>query len=204
MSSDSRAPDLPPTGSVGGAGGGPARPSHIILGRVIRPHGVHGEVKLAWYAETWEPFQAVGTVWLGTPGGAREPMRVEQVRPHGRTLVLKLGGIETPEAAATLVGREVAIPREAAPPPPEGTFYHYDILGLRVVAGERPLGTVRDILETPAHDVYVVEGPGGEWLLPATRAHIRRVDPGAGLIEIEPWADLVSPSSEGGERPEAL
>ena len=201
---ESSALGLPPSESVAGSGGEPARPGYLILGRVLRPHGLHGEVKVAWYAEAWEPFQGIGTVWLGTPGGAREPMGVERGRPQGGAVVLKLAGVETPEAAAALVGREVAIPREAAPPAPDGSFYHYDILGLRVVAGERPLGTVRDILETPAHDVYVVEGPGGEWLLPATRVHIRRVDLGAGLIEIEPWADLVSPSSGGGESPEAL
>jgi ribosomal 30S subunit maturation factor RimM len=63
---------------------------------------------------------------------------------------------------------------------------------------------VREILETAAHEVYVVEGPGGEWLLPATRAHIRRVDLGAGRIEIEPWDNLITPSSGGDDIPEAI
>jgi 16S rRNA processing protein RimM len=174
------------------------------LGHVVGPHGVHGEVKVAWYAEAWEPFRAVATVWLGRPGEPHQPFRVEQARPQGRAVVLKLAGVGTPEAAGGLAGHEVAIPRRGAPPPPEGTFYHYDILGLTVVAGERPLGTVREILETAAHDVYIVEGPGGEWLLPATRAHIRRVDLGAGLIEIEPWEDLVSHSPGGDDNPEAI
>jgi 16S rRNA processing protein RimM len=181
-----------------------ARPDHLVLGHVVRPHGVHGEVRVAWYAVAWEPFRTVATVWLGTPGEPLQPFRVEHGRPQGRAVVLKLAGIETPEAAAGLVGRAVAIPRQTAPPPPEGTFYHYDILGLTVVAGERSLGSVREILETPAHDVYVVEGPGGEWLLPATRAHIRRVDLVAGLIEIEPWENLVTPSSGGDDSPEAI
>jgi 16S rRNA processing protein RimM len=181
-----------------------ARPDHLVLGHVAQSHGVHGEVKVAWYPDQWEPFQAIATVWLGTSAGPPQPFQVERARSQGRAVLLKLAGIETPEAAARLVGREVAIPRGGAPPPPEGTYYHYDILGLAVMEGERLLGTVREILETPAHDVYVVDGVGGEWLLPATRAHIRRVDPAAGVIEIEPWGDLVPPSSGGDETPEAI
>ena len=52
------------------------------------------------------------------------------------------------------------------------------------------LGRVREIVETPAHDVYVIDGSAGEWLLPATRVHIRRIDLAAGRIELDPAADL--------------
>jgi 16S rRNA processing protein RimM len=114
-------------------------------------------------------------------------------------VVLKLGGVDTSQAAAGLVGCEVTIPRGEAPALPEGTFYHYDVLGLQVWEGGRHLGSVREILETPAHDVYVIRGPAGEWMLPATRAHIRRIDLGSGRIEVEPWADLVTPASGGDE-----
>jgi len=194
----------PPRPEPAGGGGTGARPEYLALGHVMQSHGVHGEVKVAWYPDEWGPFRGIATVWLRATGGPRQPFRVERARAQGRAVVLKLAGIETPEAAALLVGREVAIPREAAPAAREGTFYHYDILGLAVMEGERWLGSVREILETPAHDVYVVDGAEGEWLLPATRAHIRRVDPAAGVIEIEPWEDLVPPSSGGDENPEAI
>ena len=118
--------------------------------------------------------------------------------------MLKLVGVDTPEAAAALAGSQVAVPRGEAPPPPPGVYYHYDILGLRVMEGDRSLGSVREILETPAHDVYVVQGPAGEWMLPATLAHIRRIDLVAGRIEIEPGLDLVSATSGGGESAEAI
>ena len=98
----------------------------------------------------------------------------------------------------------MAIPRAEAPDPPEGAFYHYDILGLKVVHGDQSLGTVREILETPAHDVYVVRGPAGEWMLPATRVHVRRIDPAAGRIEIEPGVDVAALLSGGEESAEAI
>jgi 16S rRNA processing protein RimM len=178
------------------------QPGYMVLGRVVRAHGLRGEIKVALVAEAWEPFRDLGRCWLGPPGGPYQGFRLEQGRGHGRAALLKLAGVDSPEAAAGLVGCEVAILRSQAPALPEGAFYHSDILGLQVWEGHRPLGSVREILETPAHDVYVIQGPTGEWMLPATRAHIRRIDLAAGRIEIEPWADLASPTSGGGESAE--
>lgn len=181
-----------------------APPGYLILGRVVKPHGVRGEVKVACFADSWAPFQKVRRLWLGPPEGPFKPFTLEGGRQGDRAVVLKLAGVETPEAAAGLVGYEVAIPRAEAPAPPEGAFYHADILGLEVVHGDQSLGTVREILETPAHDVYVVQGPAGEWMLPATRAHVRRVDLAAGRIEIKPGVDVATLLSGGEESAEAI
>jgi 16S rRNA processing protein RimM len=168
-----------------------ARPDYLILGRITKVHGVRGGVKVVLYAEEWTPFRDLDRYWVGPPGGPYRPAGFHVEAEHGRSLALKLTGVDSPEAAAALVGHEIAIPRAAAPPPPDGAFYHYDILGLDVVAGARTLGVVREILETPGHDVYVIGGSAGEWLLPATRAYIRRIDLAAGRIEVDPGADLV-------------
>ncbi len=181
-----------------------AQPGYLILGRVVKPSGVRGEVKVVCFADSWVPFETLSRVWLGPIEGPSQPFQLERGEERDRTVVLKLGGVDTPEAAARLVGYEVAVPRVEAPPPPEGTFYHYDILGLDVVEGDRSLGSVREIVETPAHDVYVIRGPVGEWMLPATRVHIRRIDPLAGRIEIEPGLELVTATSGGEESAEAV
>lgn len=181
-----------------------AQPGYLILGRVIKSHGLRGEVKVACFADSWAPFRNLRRLWLGPTEGPFKPFMLEGDREGDRAVVLKLHGVETPEAAAGLVGYEVAIPRAEAPAPPEGAFYHYDILGLKVVHGDQSLGTVREILETPAHDVYVVRGPAGEWMLPATRVHVRRIDPAAGRIEIEPGVDVAALLSGGEESAEAI
>lgn len=167
-----------------------ARPDYLILGRITKVHGVRGGVKVVLYADAWTPYRGLERYWVGPPGGPFRPMDLHVEAERGGSLALKLSGVDTPEAAAALVGHEIAIPRAEAPPPPDGAFYHYDILGMDVVAGQRKLGVVREILETPAHDVYVIAGAAGEWLLPATRAHIRRIDLATGRIELDPAADL--------------
>jgi 16S rRNA processing protein RimM len=181
-----------------------AQPGFLILGRVVKPYGLRGEVKMACFADSWGPFRALSRVWVGPSEGPFQPLRLERAREQERAVVLKLAGVETPEAAAGLVGHEVTVPRADAPSLPDGVFYHYDILGLEVVEGERSLGVVREILEMPAHDVYVVQGPLGEWMLPATRAHIRRIDLVTGRIEISPGMDLASATSGGEGSAEAV
>lgn len=167
-----------------------ARPDYLILGRITKVQGVRGGVKAVLYADEWAPFRGLVRYWVGPPGGPYRPVGIQVEAERGRALALKLAGVTSPEGAAEFVGHEIAIPRADAPPPPGGTFYHYDILGLDVVCGERKLGVVREILESPAHDVYVIGGSAGEWLLPATRVHIRRIDLAKGRIELDPAADL--------------
>ncbi len=176
------------------------RPDYLILGRITKVHGVRGGVKAVLYADGWAPFRGLGRYWLGPPGGPYRPTGIQVEAERGRSLALKLAGVDSPAGASAFVGHEIAIPRAEAPPPPGGAFYHYDILGLDVLSGERRLGVVREILETPAHDVYVIDAPAGEWLLPATRAHIRRIDLAAGRIELDPAADaagLAGAEAEG-------
>ena len=153
---------------------------------------------MACLADSWAPFRTLERCWLGPPGGPFQPVRLERSWDRDRMVVLKLAGVDAPEVAAALAGYEVAVPRAEAPPLPAGVFYHYDILGLEVVEGDRPLGVVREIVETPAHEVYVVRGAAGEWMLPATSTHVRRIDLAAGRIEITPGMDLVS-ATAGGE-----
>jgi 16S rRNA processing protein RimM len=174
------------------------RPGYLVLGRVVRAHGIRGEAKVIASASSWEPFASLSRLWLGPSGGPYRAFDVEAARTMQSAVLLKLRGVNSPEAVGALVGWEVAIPREAAPAPPEGSFYHYDVVGLAVTHHGEGLGRVEEILETPAHDVYVVRGPAGEWMLPATRAHIRRIDPAAGCIEMQPELD-VRGLVEGGE-----
>ena len=166
------------------------RPDYLILGRITKAHGIRGEAKVVLYADDWAPFRGLSGCWVGPRGGPFQPFEIEGEGEHGRTVALKLIGVDAPEAVAPLLGHEVAIPRADAPPPPDDTFYHYDILGLEVVARDRSLGSVREIVETPGHDVYVIHRDTGEWLLPATRVYIRRIDLAAGRIELQPSADV--------------
>jgi 16S rRNA processing protein RimM len=93
------------------------------------------------------------------------------------------------DAAEALRGRDVEVAASDALRLPRGQFYWHQVIGLRVESSTgEALGTVADILETGANDVYIVRGPRGEILLPAIKEVIKRIDPQAGrmLVELVP------------------
>ncbi|HEY7677357.1 MAG TPA: ribosome maturation factor RimM [Candidatus Methylomirabilis sp.] len=189
---------MTPKGSVAA---GPAtqpadKPRHILVAEVLRAHGLRGEVQVRLLADSWEALGRPAALYVEAEGGgagaAPRPLAVEGMRGGGARLILKLAGVETRESAAALAGRRLGIPRAAAPPLPEGRYYHYDILGLTVVGPSgRDLGRVAEILSSAGNDVYVVRGPRGEWLLPATRALVAAVDLEAGVLRVRDVSDLL-------------
>ncbi len=149
-------------------------PDLLPIGRVLRPHGVRGELLLETLTDLPQPLDEVETVYLGE---AAEPHPLDGVRLHRGQLLIQLKDCPDRNAAELIRGQLVQIRIEASTPPPPGSYYHHQIVGLSVVTetGEA-LGEVTEILETGANDVYVVAGPNGELLLPALQSVILKVD----------------------------
>ncbi|HXF83021.1 MAG TPA: ribosome maturation factor RimM [bacterium] len=156
-------------------------PPLVVVGRVIRPHGVRGEMRVAPDTDFPERLTMLGQAVLIVEERT-EPVRIEAVRRAGDAVLVKIAGIDTPEAAARWRGAALAVPRELAAPLPAGRHYVGEVLGLRVETEDGDaLGTVAEILRTPAHDVYVVRG-AREILIPAIASVVLRIDPAAGRI----------------------
>ena len=152
-------------------------PPYLVLGRTVKVWGLKGEVKVRPYADSIAIAAESAAVYLRGTGGDLVEYVVELVRPVGSAWVMQFQGVQTTEQAKRLVDCEVLIPRSAAPTLPEGTYYHADLIGLRVVTEEgRELGRITEILVTGANDVYVVHGDSAEWLLPATKEVVMRID----------------------------
>lgn len=156
---------------------GPARqsPKVLAVGRIIRPHGVRGALLVDPISEQLLGLKPGVTVRVGED---RTPVIFRELRRHGGRWLLWLDGVNTREQAEALRGKDLALELEDIPPLPEGTFYHWQILGMQVVSDQgAPLGTVVEILETGANDVYIVrDEAGGELLLPAIESVILDVD----------------------------
>jgi 16S rRNA processing protein RimM len=75
---------------------------------------------------------------------------------------------------------------DSLPTLPEGEFYRFQLLGLRVVSTEgQELGTIEDVFSTPENDVYVVRGESGEVLIPAVEDVVTAIDLEARLVTVE-------------------
>ena len=106
------------------------------------------------------------------------------MRVAGPSAVVQLVGVNSAEAAAALRGALLYVPTEQAVRPRGQHFWH-EIEGLRVETEDgRGLGIVTEVMRTGANDVYVVDGAGGELLIPAIADVVREIDVRAGRIVV--------------------
>jgi 16S rRNA processing protein RimM len=154
------------------------------MARISAPFGVRGWIKLQPYTEEPGNLLAYPTWWVGDIGDWQES-RVEHGEVQSGSLVAKLAGCEDRDAAALYRGKQVAIPRESFPAPAANEFYWTDLVGVRVVNEKGvDLGAVREVLETGANDVLVVQGER-ERLLPFTELVVKEVDLAGRVIRVE-------------------
>jgi 16S rRNA processing protein RimM len=150
-------------------------PVFLVVGKLRRPHGVHGEMLMHVLSDFPERIQPGVVLYLGSE---RHPIVLRSVRQHAHGLLVALEGWETPEELAEFRNQFVYVHAEDRPPLPEGEYYHHQIIGLRVIdEHQRLLGKIDKILENAANDVYVVRSEqGGEILLPAIDSVILDID----------------------------
>jgi 16S rRNA processing protein RimM len=148
---------------------------NLLVGRVVRPHGVRGDLMVQPLSEILDSVRPGARVFVG---GRAHPIALVSLRRHGRAYLMRLEGCGSRESAESFRGEEVRVRMEETAPLAPGRYYYWQIIGLRVVTEEgQPLGVVRQILETGANDVYIV-GPdtGKDILLPAISSVIRKID----------------------------
>ncbi|MHB1416788.1 MAG: ribosome maturation factor RimM [Chloroflexota bacterium] len=176
-------------GEVKKAGAGREEPRFLAVGELTGPHGVKGEIRLRVLTEFPERFQNRRRVFVGED---HRPFAVEGIRAASGRMLVKLAGIDSPEAARDLQHHLVYVPTEEAAPLEEDRYYWYQIVGLEVWTTDgRLLGTVDDIIPTGSNDVYVVRGPQGEVLVPAIEDVVVAVDLEHGRLTIEPMEGML-------------
>ncbi|HEY3345363.1 MAG TPA: ribosome maturation factor RimM [Anaerolineaceae bacterium] len=160
----------PKTGSPATSG-----PGFLIVGRLMRPHGVTGELRMEVLTDFPERLRAGQTVYLGPE---HQPFTMTGVRSSDKALLIRLEGILDRDQAALLRGNEVSIQGNSLPELPDGEYYYHQLIGLQVIdESGAVLGVLEQILETGANDVYVVKPEDGpEVLLPAIESVILSVD----------------------------
>jgi len=151
-----------------------SEPRFLIVGRVLRPHGVRGELRVEILTDYPDRLSLHRVFYLGSEP---TPYPVESIRFHRGAALIKLAGCDDRTTAETLRGQWVQIPIEDAVPLEGGEYYHFQVIGLEVVTtGGESLGRVAEVLDTGANDVYVVHGPRGEVLIPAIEEVVRELD----------------------------
>ena len=149
----------------------------LKVGVITTTHGVRGEVKV--YPTTDEPerFLDLEYVLLDT-GKELRRLDIKNVRFFKNLVILKFDGIDNINDIEIYKNKDILITREDAVPLGPDENFIVDLIGLKVATDEgEELGTLKDVLQTGANDVYVVEMTDGkELLLPAIKQCILNVD----------------------------
>ncbi len=157
----------------------------LAVGRVRKPHGVHGELLAEILTDF--PERIAPGVELGIGQPPDRFLTVARVRTHKGAWLLTLQGIDTREAADSLRDAWLTLPAQAREELPAGYFYEHELAGLTCVdAGGRPLGEVSGLADVGGGALLVVQSGRGEVLVPFRRALVVRVDLEAGRLVLDP------------------
>jgi 16S rRNA processing protein RimM len=171
----------------------------LVVGRVVRPHGIRGELAVEVRTDMPELRFAAGSV-LGTEPADRGPLTVSAARWHAGRLLVTFRGYADRTRAEALRGTLLVMDSAAAGAAGPDEFHDYQLVGLEVltVAGER-LGVVTDVLHH-GQDLLVIAPAGarsrhGEILVPFVAAIVPEVDVAAGRLVIDPPPGLIDPGA---------
>ena len=155
----------------------------LKVGVITTTHGVRGEVKVYPTTDP-ERFPELDYVLLDT-GREKRKLEIEKVRFFKNLVILKFKGIDNINDIEMYKQRELWIPREEGQDLEEDEYYIGDLIGMDVYTQTGKFGILKDVIETGANEVYVIDSiEHGEVLVPAIKQCIRRVDVEAGKMEI--------------------
>jgi len=149
----------------------------LLIGKVIRPHGIGGLLKVSSYAQSPETFKSSGAVYLKDGSGALSGHRVSSIKPQKNLFLLKLEGVDSLEKAESYRGAGIYLNKEDLGRKEAGEYFWFELIGIRVYSIKGDLiGTVKHIFSTPSNDIYVVERGKKEILIPAIDSAVREID----------------------------
>ncbi|MGH7902537.1 MAG: ribosome maturation factor RimM [Candidatus Dormibacteraceae bacterium] len=171
---------------------GAGAPATVRVGLLTGAFGVEGAVVVLPLTDFEDRFAPGAEVALG---GDRHRVEWARRRRAGH-VVVKLSGLDDRTLAGRQRGRYLEIPAGQARPLPAGSFYHHQLIGLRVAtASGRSLGPLVDVLPRPANDVWVTRaGEGVEHLIPATREAVLAVSLEEGRVMVADWVGEMEPA----------
>lgn len=156
----------------------------IEIAKVLKPHGIKGEVKVQLFSNNFDDFCGRGFAYLKN-GGSYKRISYEDIRIEPPFVYLRIEGIDTRSGAESIQGYFLYIEKDELPETQEGEYYVFDLIGLTVtdMAGNK-LGRIKDVLQHGAADVYAVKGDK-DFMFPAIKRVIKSVDLDAGIMTVD-------------------
>ncbi len=169
----------------------------LRLGVVTGPQGLRGEIKLRGEDPDFSVLLEHDELFIQPAGGVPRACRILRRSSLRGNLVVKLTGLDSLEAVQDLTGAAVLVDLKRLSVLPQGAYYWHQLRGLRAVdKQDGELGTLDKLFSTAAHDIYVINGPYGEVMIPAVAPFITEIDLAAGRILFDLPEGLVAKADD--------
>ena len=157
----------------------------LRVGTIASTHGIRGEVKVFPTTDDVKRFKKLKHCFLDT-GKERIPLEVESVKFFKQFAILKFKDYDNINDVEKYKGKDLLVDRANAVKLQKDEYFIADLIGLKVVTDEcKDFGTLKDVLQTGANDVYVIEGTDGkEYLFPVIRECVLDVSLEKGIVTV--------------------
>jgi 16S rRNA processing protein RimM len=150
---------------------------YLIIGEILKPQGVKGEVKVRPITCDPSRFEGLNRVFFKDDAGAFAPEKIKVIRVDPDAVYLTVKGYADRTEAEKLRGKLLYVDRASAARLPEDAEFICDLIGCVATDDSgRLIGTLSDVMQPGAGDVYVFQGPMGEVLVPALKSVFLEVD----------------------------
>ncbi len=159
----------------------------ITVGQLGRPRGTDGEIYVTPLTDFPERFEKMAEIYISS-GDSWSKMKLVSVKMMSGRPVLKFDDINSPEDAARLTNRYLAVPKDDIMTPPKDSYYIFDVLGCEVFDADtkNKIGEIVDVEEYPANDCYIIKTDDGKrFTIAAVKRFINKVDVNAKRVEID-------------------
>ncbi|MGL5329061.1 MAG: ribosome maturation factor RimM [Peptostreptococcaceae bacterium] len=165
--------------------------THFKIGQIVNTQGLKGEVRVYTYTDEIDRFDDLETFYLGKD--LETKWEVEKVRYKGNMVIMKIKGIDRVEDAEKLKNKFMFVSREESRELEEGEFFIADMIGIDVeTVDKKHVGTLSEVLQYAANDVYVIKGEENqEYLIPATMQFVPTIDMEKRLMIIDPIKGMI-------------
>ncbi|HWM93263.1 MAG TPA: ribosome maturation factor RimM [Thermoanaerobaculia bacterium] len=160
-------------------------PERVAVGRVLRPHGVRGELVVEVLSDVPERLAPGSRLIASREGRPTRQLIVETRRPHKSGALVRFAGVEGRDGAEEMRDTLLEVDRSQVPAAPEGTYYWYQLLGCRCWVGGEDLGEVTDLVEDGGGLLLVVSDGERQVPIPFVQSFLKEVDVERGRIELE-------------------
>jgi 16S rRNA processing protein RimM len=162
----------------------------LKVGVITTTHGVRGEVKVF---PTTDPERFLDLEYVLLDAGREmKKLEIRNVKFFKNLVILKFNGIDNINDIEMYKGRDLWVPREEAQELDEDEYYIGDLIGMEVFTEEGHFGIVKDVMETGANEVYIIDSDvHGEVLVPAIKQCIENVDVENGKMQIRLLEGLI-------------